>query len=95
MFSFQVPHIAENYVDPFGYETSDMQVSSTSLPANLEKTEGGRGHRGGRQRQGPPAAFKSEEEARMWAKERQKKDNHNQSTGVIHKNTLFLKIIKF
>lgn len=61
------------------YDGSEAQLSSASCPANLEKSEtSSRQHRGGRQRQGPPAAFQTEEEARQWAKERQKKDNHNQ-----------------
>ena len=76
----------------FSFDTSELQVSSSSCPVDFHDTssqdvdEGTietaattNTHRGGRQRQGPPARFSTDEEARQWAKERQKKDNHNQS----------------
>jgi len=47
--------------------------ASSSLPEPLE----GPRHHGGRQKD-PAPPFMSQDEARVWQKERQKKDNHNQ-----------------
>ena len=60
--------------------TSAAATSSSSCPALGTEGAAPGGHRGGRQRQDHPPPFLTEDEARLWAKERQKKDNHNQST---------------
>ena len=58
--------------------TSAGATSSSSCPALGADTPPKR-QLGGRQRQDVPPPFLTEDEQRMWAKERQKKDNHNQS----------------
>lgn len=64
-----------SFVDQM-YDGSDTQSStqSSSCPPDLPQ---GTRHHGGRQRQEAPP-FMTNDEARSWAKERQKKDNHNQ-----------------
>lgn len=70
------PSNTTGYVDPV-YEvlTTEGGKSSSSCPELIN------GHQGGRQRQEAPP-FMNDQEARSWAKERQKKDNHNQSKWI-------------
>ena len=59
--------------------TSASAASSSSCPALGTEGAVPTKHGGGRQRQDHPPPFLTEDEVRLWAKERQKKDNHNQS----------------
>ena len=58
----------------FNEQLQITNKSSSSCPAEVSQTV----HRGGRQRQEAPA-FMTDDEARVWAKERHKKDSHNLS----------------
>jgi hypothetical protein len=80
-FCFQLPqsssyfgNVYDSHFDKSG--GSDDSQTSLSCPADPSGT---RPYRGGRRREEEPPGFLSEEQAQQWAKERQKKDNHNQS----------------
>ena len=60
---FQMPHA--NLFDIYETPRETNNTSSTSCPAKFA--------------QATPPQFMTEEEARLWQKDRQKKDNHNQS----------------
>ncbi len=69
--------------DVFDPLSPGQHKSSTSCPILGEEKKK---QHGGRQRQDVPPPFLTDDEVRMWHKERIKKDNHNQSKG----ETLFL-----
>ena len=77
----QNPSFLEQMSDVFDPSvTSAAAASSSSCPALGTEGAASTKHGGGRQRQDHPPPFLTEDEVRLWAKERQKKDNHNQST---------------
>ncbi len=58
-------------------------LTSTSCPplgGATAQTSAPAPKQGGRQRQDHPPPYYTEDQVRQWNKERQKKDNHNQST---------------
>ncbi|ELU11900.1 hypothetical protein CAPTEDRAFT_221269 [Capitella teleta] len=69
-------NVYDGSYDQSGGGLSDDQ-SSSSCPADPTQTPG-RPYKGGRRREEEPPGFLSEEQVHQWAKERQKKDNHNQ-----------------
>ena len=79
----QNPSFLEQMSDVFDPSvTSAAATSSSSCPALGTENPTPAPRHGGRQRQDHPPPFLTEDEARLWAKERQKKDNHNQSTSL-------------
>ncbi len=76
-FPPQLPQQSSSYSDNvFDISAQNDPKSSQSCPVTMSpptKTHGGR------QREDHPPTYLSQDEHRHWAKERQKKDNHNQS----------------
>lgn len=74
LLSEQLPQ-SNSYIELYNGSDSQQSMHSSSCPPELPAVPS---HHGGRQRQEAPP-FMTADEARSWAKERQKKDNHNQS----------------
>lgn len=72
-----MPHEDTSFLSQMN-EVFDPSMAMNGTSQSCPETTGTK-PQGGRQRQGVPPPFLTEDEARMWAKERQKKDNHNQS----------------
>lgn len=78
-FVFQLPGQTQGNFADHMYElptSPTMTKSSQSCPSD---PSGSRRYHGGRVRQSEPPSYYNENEVRVWAKERQKKDQHNQS----------------